>query len=294
MTVEQRPNEPPVLELLDPGLGTSIQDEGRWGWRRFGIPTGGAMDTHAYEMANRLLGNTPGSPMLELLLQGASFRVLEPVWVVVAGADAACNIPMWRAVRLGASKIVGFPRHRSGVWIYLAVEGGFQAPRVLGSASIYARGRLGHPLPRGALLRRGATQRFLLPSGVAGRAAIWSERRDYHSPPELRVWPGAQWEDFSDADREDFFRQDWKISPRSDRVGYRLEGSPLKPRRPEILSEPVRLGTVQVPENGQPIITMRDGPTVGGYPKLGLVEGADLTWLAQCPPGQSVRFVPAD
>ena len=118
----------------------------------------------------------------------------------------------------------------------------------------------------------------------------WHERRDYESPPPLRVWRAPQWDLFSEADREIFFAQEWAVSSQSDRVGYRLTGRPLKPSAPPILSEPVLVGSIQIPPDGQPIVTMRDGPTVGGYPKLGLVEAADVSWLAQCRPGVKVRF----
>lgn len=114
----------------------------------------------------------------------------------------------------------------------------------------------------------------------------WTEIRDYSAPPAFRVWPGPQRTMFSD----EFFGREWIVTPQSNRVGYRLSGEPLAFARRELLSEPVRVGTIQVPENGLPIVTMRDGPTVGGYPKLGLVDPADLSWLAQCRAGQKVRF----
>jgi antagonist of KipI len=106
----------------------------------------------------------------------------------------------------------------------------------------------------------------------------------------LRVWRGPQWDEFTEADRTFFFNRAWTVSSQSDRVGYRLTGEPLVTPHRSLLSEPVLPGTIQVPENGQPIVTMRDGPTVGGYAKLGLVEPTDLSWLAQCRPGQAVRF----
>jgi allophanate hydrolase subunit 2 len=118
--------------------------------------------------------------------------------------------------------------------------------------------------------------------------AAWREIRDHSSPPALRVWNGPQRAMFSDA----FFEQEWTVTPQSNRVGYRLAGEPLAFEKRELLSEPVRVGTIQMPENGLPIVTMRDGPTVGGYPKLGMVDPADLSWLAQCRPGQKVRLLP--
>lgn len=282
-----------VLEVLEPGLSATLQDRGRSGWRRFGVPPSGAMDDHAAGWANKLLDNPPDAPVIELLFQGASLRWLQTVWVAVTGADAQANVLAWRAIRARAGEVMEFRRNRSGVWIYIAVEGGFEGRRFLGSASVYPRGNLGRPFARGDLVRRNSESEFQLPPTVAGRLVAPDERRDYDSPPLLRVWPAPQAERFSAGDRDLFFSREWTVTSQSDRAGYRLAGSPLKSRLPQIISEPVRVGTVQVPENGLPIVTLHDGPTVGGYPKLGLIDPADVSWLAQCRPGQKVRFRPA-
>ena len=134
---------------------------------------------------------------------------------------------------------------------------------------------------------------FVLPDGVASRLVPPLERRDYARPPALRVWPGPQSANFSAEAVTAFFSTDWIVSAQSDRVGYRLAGSPLPPPPTPVLSEPIRVGTIQVPPEGVPIVTMRDGPTIGGYPKLGVLEGADVAWLAQCRPGQRVVFARA-
>jgi biotin-dependent carboxylase-like uncharacterized protein len=279
-----------VFEMLAPGLGATLQDRGRVGWRRFGVPPGGAMDEHAAQWANRLLDNGPDAPVVEFLLQGAKLKVVRDVWIAITGSEAGVNVPTWRAVRMKENCLLHFPINRSGVWFYLAVEGGFEGPRLLGSASVYTRGRLGVPFVRGSILRRAAGRHFELPSGVAGRAVDRSERRDYEFPPPLRVWRGPQWDVFSCGDRELFFGQEWTVSSQSDRVGYRLSAKPLKVSETQIISEPVLVGSIQIPPNGQPLVTMRDGPTVGGYPKLGLVDAADLSSLAQCRPGVKLRF----
>lgn len=279
-----------VLRVLDPGLGASLQDRGRPGWARFGVPRSGAMDEHAASWANRLLENPSDAPVAELLFQGARLEVLEDVWIALTGADAGCNIPLWRAVRVRAGDEIEFGHNRLGVWIYLAIEDGFVAEQRMGSCSVYVRGGLGAPLAAQTLLYQAQGPSFELPSGVAGRWTAPSELRDYAAPPRLRVWPGPQWDLFAPADREKFFKQAWKVTTQSDRVGYRLAGKPLVPRETQLVSEPVRVGVIQVPESGQPIVTMRDGPTVGGYPKLGVVDPADLSWLAQCRPGQQIQF----
>jgi 5-oxoprolinase (ATP-hydrolysing) subunit C len=191
---------------------------------------------------------------------------------------------------VGAGEVIQFPENQSGLWTYLAVEGGFQGTRLLGSASVYQRGHLGQALSGGAILRRGPGAPFQLPSGVAGRTAPWDECRNYDTPPPMRVWPGPQWDSFSETDRQLFFSAEWRVTSQSDRVGYRLAGPLLKPQPTQIVSEPVPVGSVQVPENGQPIVTLRDGPTVGGYPKLGMIDPADVSWFTQCRPGQKVTF----
>jgi len=280
----------PVLRVISPGLSATVQDAGRPGWKRFGVPPGGAMDDHAATWANRLLDNPPDAPVLELLLQGARLEVLTDCWLAITGADAGTTAPMWRAHRATAGEVIGFPRARCGVWSCVAVEGGFAAPRWLRSASAYPRGHLGLILKTGDELSQASDGSFQLPTGVAGRTIAPDERCDYEHPPALRVWPAPQWDDFAGSGRERFFAQQWTITSQCDRVGYRLAGEALSSRIPNILSEPTLPGTVQVPTGGQPIVTMRDGPTVGGYPKLAVVDAADLSWLAQCRPGLKVRF----
>lgn len=279
-----------AIEVLSVGVGATIQDRGRPGWRRFGVPIGGAMDEHAASWANRLLDNPPGAPVVEMLLQGAKLVALRDVWIAITGAEVECTAPMWRAAQITCGERIEFRQSRSGVWSYVAIEGGVEAPTFLGSASVYARGGIGAALKAGDVLRAGAGHGFQLPAGVASRVIPPYERRHYDRAPALRAWPAPQTSLFSESDRRRFFDEPWTVTSQSDRVGYRLMGSPLTSKLPQLVSEPVRVGAIQVPENGQPIVMMRDGPTVGGYPKLGVLEAADVAWLAQCRPGQQVRF----
>jgi biotin-dependent carboxylase-like uncharacterized protein len=285
-------NEAPttVLRVIDPGFAATLQNHGRTGWRRWGVPGSGPMDVHAASCANRLLDNESGCAVIELLSQGAKFEALQPVWLAICGAEIDSSIGTWRAYRAEAGEIISVKQCKSGMWSYVAVEGGFAEEKLFGSASYYARGGIGRKLDKGTLLDRQSIGRFSLPSGVSNRVASWSDRWDFKEPPQIRVYLGPQWKSFSQAERQRFLTSDWKVSPQSDRVGYRLEGPALKADPPEIYSEPVRVGSIQVPENGLPIITMPDGPTVGGYPKIALVDHADLAWVAQCRPGQSLRF----
>jgi len=285
----------PFLKVLSPGLGAAFQDQGRPGWRRFGVPTGGAMDNHAAAYANRLLGNPPWAAVIELLLHGAHLQVRQECWLALTGADLCASHPLWRAFRAQPGDIIKLGGHRAGVWAYLAIEGGFAAPHWLDSASTLHSAGLGRPLHKGDLLYRSDTEpRFSLPAGVAARFAPWPEQRRYDHPPPLRVWRGPQWDWFSQDDRHRFFSQPWNVAPQSNRIGYRLTGAPLTAPARSMISEPVRIGSIQIPPGGQPLVILRDGPTVGGYPKIGVLEPDDVDWLVQSAPGQSVSFTPAD
>ena len=283
-----------VLRVLDPGLGAALQDRGRSGWRKFGVPSSGVMDDHAAAWANRLLENPAEAAVIELLLQGAKFEVLRNTWVAISGAEVQASVPLWRAVRVKAGDRIELRQNRSGRWTYLAVEGGFGGRECFGSRSVYVRGHIGAALTAGDVLGKQGSKPFELPAGIAGRTIPSFERRDYDRPPALKVWPAPQTDLFDRKQRECFFGALWTVTPQSDRVGYRLSGACLESPPGQLLSEPVRVGTIQVPENGLPIVTMRDGPTVGGYPKLAVLDSRDVSWLAQCRPGQHVRFQPAN
>lgn len=280
-----------ILRVLDPGIGLSLQDRGRPGWRRFGVPPSGWMDPHAALAAHRLIETDPSAPLLELLLHGSRLEMLEPAWIALTGAEVKSSIPTWRAYHAAAGEVIHLQACPSGVWSYLAIEGGLEAPRFLGSASYYARGQIGLQLVGGSILARVNRPRFQLPPGIAGRLAARSDRWDLSAPATIPVWPGPQWDEFSPEARATFLEAEWKVSPQSDRSGFRLSGPALEVAARNRPSEPVRLGSIQVPGGGEPIVTMNDGPTVGGYAKIALVDGPDhLARVAQTRPGQTLRF----
>ena len=276
-----------ICHIEAAAMRMSIQDGGRAGWARYGVPASGAIDDHAAEWANRLLENPLNAPVLEIPGSGARLRFLCDAWVAVTGAKGKC--PAWRAMHAQSGELLEIGELETGLWTYVAVKGGFESAMRLGSASAYPRAGFGELLRAGDVLRAQKAE-FVLPAGVSARVAPWTEQRDYSRSPRLRVWRGPQWNLFSEESQNRFFAQTWTVSPQSDRVGYRLSGEPLVHATGELISEPVIQGTIQVPENGQPIITMRDGPTVGGYAKLGVVDERDISWLAQVRPGRDVRF----
>lgn len=279
----------PVLEILNTGMGISLQDQGRRGWKRFGVPVSGAMDDHAAIWANRLLGNDDSAPVLELLMQGAELKLLRNCRIAVTGAEAGAILPSWHAKEMKTGQRLHFPANRDGIWTYITVPGGFSATKTLGSVSRYERADLGPSVKAGDILYANSAA-SPQPSSVAGSMVIPKERRNYQEPGLLRVYPGPQWAAFDDKTKHRFLEQEWELDSRSDRVGYRLLGKVLSVPLLEMQSEPMMVGSVQVPPDGRPIVLMRDGPTVGGYPRIGQLAPETVSQLAQCKPGVKFRW----
>lgn len=281
-----------VLEVVSPGVALTVQDGGRHGLAGYGIPPGGAMDPVAARWANRLVDNPEDWPVLELCLQGQRFRARRDVWLALTGASGGIpgRCSGWSAFRVRAGEMLEFGPGPAGVWSYLAVPGGWNVERRLGSASSLAKAGLGPRWVPGLCLDVARGAHPVIPGFTAGRRVQASEVPLMPGTPRIRVWRGPQWDSFSVEDRERFVRETWTVTSQSDRSGYRLSGPALRPDPPDILSEPVLPGSIQVPASGQPVVTMPDGPTVGGYPKIAIVDPADLRAVAQCRPGQTLRF----
>jgi antagonist of KipI len=276
------------LEVIAPGCGASFQDAGRPGGKRFGVPPGGWMDPRAAAAANGLVGNDAGAVTVELALQGARFRVRRDGWLAVAGASMGW--PAGTSRRVVRGEVLDFTRHEGGVYAYLAAPGGWVAPKILGSAAVSLRSGLGRGLGAGDVLSAADD-----PARPGWRPAAGSgAAMDYPPSIGVRIWRGPQWEDFSREARETLFATTWTVSARIDRMGVRLDGAVVETPPATMLSEPVLVGSVQITGGGQPVVTMRDGPTVGGYPKMGWLDEEDCRRVAQVPPGGKVTFLPPD
>ena len=278
-----------MIEILSLGSGLSLQDAGRSGWRRFGVPSGGAMDRRSMTLANTLLGNSTQAPVLEIARLGVQVRVLSDAWIALAGADFCRLFKAGTARLVLAGEVLVFDQRASGLYAYLAVPGGFRAEHWLGSASTDLRNGMGCALRRGDRLESLRATPNITTEGVARRVAIEPTDQICENRAHFELYRGTKYEAFSAATREKFVRSEWTISKRSDRTGYRLEGDSLAVPA-SIPSEPVLPGSVQVPGNGQPIITMRDGPTVGGYAKIACLKADYLDRMAQCAPGCLLSF----
>ncbi len=293
-----------ITVIATPGLAT-VQDAGRVGALRFGVGTAGAMDRLALEGGNLLLGNPADAAGIEVPIFPATFRFDDACSFAVTGAD--CNAEIggrallpWSVGRAEAGEELVFrlPRVGSGSRAYLLVPGGIAVPEVLGSRSTQIRGAFGghegRPLRAGDLLRAAEPGRAVPPGiGLLPPAAALPLQRD--GVPAVRVLPAAEHVAFMPESLATFWARPWKVSPQSDRYGYRLAGEPLVLHYTlEMLSHGIVPGVIQVPSSGQPIIQMSDAQPSGGYPKLGTVIGADLWRLGQLPPGSRFRFVETD
>jgi len=277
------------LEILSTGVGLSLQDAGRPAWRRYGVPPGGAMDRYSMQCANELLGNRLDCPVLEILLQGAKIRVLKDTWVALTGANLGCEVQPWTACKVSRGTVLEFPLSRSGLFAYLGTPGGFVSEKWFGSASVDARNGLGRPLRKGDQLSGPESGALFSPERVKRRMLPLQRCRVFETKRAFKLIPGPQHKSFSSKALSSLTQAVWTVSARSDRTGFRLEGPAIEV--PEsIPSEPVLSGSFQIPGNGQPIITMVDGPTVGGYAKPAMLEESELDWLAQCAPGTQITF----
>ena len=266
------------------------------GWRKFGVPTSGAMDAFAFRAANLLAGNDPSCAAIEMGLGDITFRALHDCVVSVAGVGFGLSVyiwdfPLWSSYYVRGGWTIRITKLDSGMWTYLAIAGGVLTPPVLGSASTYLRGPFGgldgRQLQAGDVLRSGTPARPL--SDLAARTLPEEARPLYSDNPTVDVIMGPQEKYFTDESIETLLSSEYTVSRTSDRMGYRLEGVPLTHRsKTELVSEGMTMGAIQVPANGQPIIMMADSPPTGGYPKIGAVACADLPLLAQCTPEKSV------
>ncbi len=279
-----------VAEIIATGMGIAFQDQGRPGWRRFGVPPGGAMDLGSAQLANELLHNHPNDTVLELTMHGAVLKFHCDTWLAITGAGSTAEFQAHSARMVHAGEVLKFLPTPDGLWTYLAIPGGWHAAQWFGSSSYYLRGNLGSPINVGTILESTTNRCRPFAKSIATRILSPENRLEMTPPPTgFPIYPGPQFDQFPEKSRQQLVNETWRISPQSDRTGFRLEGMALA-LAPDITSEAVLPGSFQVPGTGQPIITMPDGPTVGGYPKMAWMEPATLWRLAQCPPGSHISF----
>ncbi|MGE9553551.1 biotin-dependent carboxyltransferase family protein [Erwinia amylovora] len=283
------------FEVLSPGLFTTLQDLGRFGFEDQGVPPAGAMDEFSAAIANALVGNPADTGVLELTLTGPTLRLTgdAPAWVALTG-HLAINLngePLagYQCFTLQPGDVLSLPRVLSGARGYLAVAGGFRPEPVMGSVSTLMRAGLGgfagRQLIKGDSLPLSGGRQPVAINHLTQRILPQQERR-----PIRVVW-GPQDDYFSDEAKRAFTSGNWALSDRCDRMGYRLNGQPLSHAKGfNIVSDAIARGSIQIPGNGQPIVAMNDRQTTGGYPKIATVIRADHARMGQFKPGDKLSF----
>ncbi len=287
-----------MIEVIKAGLFTTVQDNGRWGYQGYGVGVAGAMDNFALSAANFLVGNAEGAAGLEMTLLGPTLKFHQETILAITGADLdpqlkGESIPNWTCHFAPSGSTLSFGGKKKGVRAYLAVGGGIGVPPLMGSRSTYLLGHFG------GLEGRALKSQDHLPvpplagalRNLAGRVFPEKNRPPYQKNPTLRVVPGPFADFFSEEGIKVFFSTEYMVTPPSDRMGYRLRGEPIKRKKSgELITCGLANGTVQVPPDGQPIILLADRQTIGGYPIIATLIQADMPLIAQCAPGDKLRF----
>jgi len=284
------------IRIVKPGLFTTIQDNGRVGFQRYGMPVAGAMDDFSFRIANILVGNDQYEAVLEATFMGPTIEIGFDGFIAITGANMSPKlngkeIKMWRSIQVRQGDVLTLAGASEGVRTYIAFSGGLDVPKIMNSKSTYVRGNLGGF--KGRKLQEGDE----IPVDTSNSKA---EAGKYVSPGYIprysknnvvRVVLGPQDDHFPPESIETFLNSKYKITAEADRMGYRLEGPKLTHvKGPDIISDGIVFGSVQVPGHGSPIVMMADRQTTGGYTKIATVIWADLPTMAQMGPGDTVCF----
>jgi antagonist of KipI len=283
-----------MIRVLEPGALTTVQDLGRPGHLRYGIPPSGPIDRAAFVVANRLAGNADGAAGLECTVLGPRFVAEVPCAIAVTGAAMPLTVngaeaPAWTTLILESGDVVKLGAARAGVRAYVAFSGGVDVPAVLDSRSTYVRGRLGG-LDGRALRKDDRLALFAAPRPTRRRARA-RVRLAFDDEPEIRVVLGPQADRFTDDGLRTFLGSAYEMLPQSDRMGARLRGPRIAHTAGhDILSDGIALGSIQVPGDGQPIALLVDRQSTGGYTKVATVCSFDIGRVGQVKPGHRLRF----
>lgn len=287
----------PSVIIESPGFFTTVQDLGRYGYQRFGMPVSGAMDTFSLRLANLLAGNSPCEACLEATYTCPEIIFTSTGAIAVCGADMGPSkdgkpVAMNKTISVKKGDRLSFSGLKNGCRTYIAFSGGIDVPLVMGSRSTYIRagigGFMGRALRRGDELKTGqATGKIMIREVPPGILA------EFKPEAELRILQGPEYGRFEPEKIRRFLSSVYTITDQSDRMGYRLSGEAIKhkPSGADIISSGISFGTIQVPGNGQPIILMADRQTTGGYTRIANIISADLHVAAQLKPGDRVRFI---
>jgi biotin-dependent carboxylase-like uncharacterized protein len=293
-----------AIEIIEPGLASSIQDLGRPGYYNVGIPPSGAIDLFSAAAANLLVGNDPGLAVIESTYMGPKLRFTEPTVVAVTGAVIpvivnGAEVPQWESIPVSAGDVLSFEILQTGARIYVAVAGGIDVPVILGSRSTYALGAFGglkgRALMVGDVLEAGAGD------GTPGRSVPGALRPSFAREVDVRIVLGLYDYRLTDQGMSALLDKPWTLTPVADRIGFRYSGTPLDWHErvqpfgagsdpSNIVDAGYPIGSIQVPGGVEPIILHRDAVSGGGYAMVGTVISADMDIVGQSSPGTVTSF----
>jgi antagonist of KipI len=286
-----------MIQVENPGLFTTVQDLGRYGYGPIGVSPSGAADPLALRAGNLLVGNPENTASLEMTLLGGAYHFSEDAVIAITGSDFGATadgspLPMWTPCAIEADQTLRVGGARTGARSYLAVRGGFAVEPLLGSASTHILTSLGgfegRQLRKGDVLNIGKPPagKWHRPPEITSEIVKYSARRTV-----LRVTAAPQTDLFSVMALAAFYNGKFRVTDQSNRMGLRLEGPRIDaPYSGEMISEGVSLGAIQIPAGGQPIILFVEQQTTGGYPKIANIISADLTSVGQLRPNDVVQF----
>lgn len=300
------------ITVLKPGILTTIQDLGRYGYQKYGVIVSGAMDMYAMRLSNIIVGNEENEGVLEITLIGPSLNISKGNLISITGANLCPTIngkkvPMGRPIYLNEDCVLNFGQCISGCRCYLAVAGGFDIPVFMESKSTYLRAKLGgkdgRTLQKDDVLEIGNKSELSL--NITKKLEQFSKKESFVAPKwymknfmtqnydaaVIRVFEDRQFKNVSKQSINEFFNSSFSIDTKSDRMGYRLNGPKIKFKESiEMISEEVSFGTIQIPPDGNPIILLADRATAGGYPKIAHVASCDIQKLVQLKPSDKIKF----
>jgi antagonist of KipI len=296
------------ITIIKPGISSSIQDLGRWGHQRYGVPIGGAMDKASASHANSICGNDEHEAVIEMTLHGTSIMFNESTYCAIVGGGCRAYIdeielPFNRLVHVPANSTMNTKADASGCRSYLAVAGGLNIIKEMGSASTYVPSHIGgvdgRNLKTDDIIEFKKNQLSIKPGSLiklgknieVSQWEITGLQPLKDSPVAIQVLRGPEYDWFDERSQTNFFNTVFTITPQSNRIGYRLEGISLGLKEHiEMISTPVTSGIIQVDNQGNPIILMADAQTIGGYPRIARVCSSDIALLAQLRLGEKIRF----
>lgn len=287
-----------IFEVIKPGFLTTIQDLGRYGYQQYGVSVSGAMDSYSLRIANILLGNDENFAGLEIHYGGIKLKALQSCYIAITGGDLNPMInqqpvTMWRTIKIEKGSILTFEgnRQHKGSISYVAVQGGIISKMIMGSQSTFIKEGIsqffGSKLEKGDFITS-----YHSPIDIRfSRALNPLYIPQYKGDIKVRFIIGPHQHLFNKESLEKFQHESYQVLPQSDRMGFRLNGLPLvQTVDHNIITDATPVGTIQVPQNGQPIILLADRQPTGGYPKIGTVISVDIPYISQLKPGDQVYF----